>query len=68
MLPIEVGTPAVIVEFTQNPFSGSEDTQSATVSLQLAAGSVTVPAGGLIVSLTASPGPPGPDGASGMCV
>ncbi len=68
MLPIEVGTPAVIVEFTQDSFPGSEDSLPATVSLRLAAGSVTVPAAGLTVSLTASPGPPGPGGASGMCV
>ncbi len=53
----------VIVEFTQNTFTGSEGSQSATVSLQLAGGSAVVPAGGLTVSLTASPG-----GASGVCV
>ncbi len=58
----------VIVEFTQNHFTGSEGSQSATVSLQLAGGSAAVPVGGLTVSLTASPGPPGPGGASGVCV
>ncbi len=50
------GTADVIVEFAQNTFTGSEDSQSATVSLQLAAGSAVVPPGGLTVSLTASPG------------
>ncbi len=50
----------VIVEFTQNTFTGSEDSQSATVSLRLAAGSAVVPTGGLTVSLTAIP-----DNASG---
>ncbi len=63
LLSIELGTTAVIVEFTQDPFPGSEDTQSATVTLRLAAGSAIVPAAGLIVSLTASPG-----SASGVCV
>ncbi len=53
----------VIVEFTQDPFPGSEGSQSASVSLRLAAGSAIVPAAGLIVSLTASPG-----SASGVCV
>ncbi len=69
LLSIELGTAAVIiVEFTQDSFPGSEDSQSATVSLRLAAGSAVVPVGGLTVSLTASPGPPGPGGASGVCV
>ncbi len=68
LLLFELGTAVVIVEFTQDPFPGSEDTQSATVSLRLAAGCAIVPAAGLIVSLTASPGPPGPGGASGVCV
>ncbi len=63
LLSIELRTTAVIIEFTQNPFSGSEDSQSATVSLRLAAGSAIVPAAGLTVDLTASPG-----SASGVCV
>ncbi len=53
----------VIVEFTQDPIPGSEDSQSATVSLQLAAGSAPVPAIGFTVFLTAIPG-----SASGVCV
>ncbi len=51
----------IVVEFTQNTFTGSEDSQSATVSLRLAVGSSVVPTGGLTVSLTASP-----DSASSM--
>ncbi len=63
LLSIELGTAAIIVEFTQDPFTGSEDSQIASVSLRLAAGSAIVPAAALIVSLTASPG-----SASGVCV
>ncbi len=68
LLPIELGTAAVIVEFTQDPLSASEDSQSASVCLRLVSGSATVPAAGLVVSLTVCPGPPGPGGASGVCV
>ncbi len=63
LLPIGNETADVIVEFTQNTFTGSEDLQSVNVSLRLAAGSAVVPVGGLTVSLTASPGT-----ASGVCV
>ncbi len=46
----------VLVRFTATQFPGSEATQSATVSLELAPGSAVVPAGGLIVSITLSAG------------
>ncbi len=45
----------VIVEFTQDSFTGSEDSQSVNVSLQLAAGSAQVPPGGLTVILSLNP-------------
>ncbi len=47
-------TAIVLVRFTDTQFTGSEDSQSATVSLELAPGSGVVPAGGLIVSITTS--------------
>ncbi len=53
---------AVIVEFTQNPFTGSEDSQTATVTLQLTATSAVVPTGGFTVLLSSAPG-----SATGRC-
>ncbi len=44
----------VLVRFTASQFTGSETSQSATVSLELAPGSAVVPGSGLTVSLTTS--------------
>ena len=45
----------VLVRFIQDPFTGTEDPpQTAVVTLQLAAGSATVPDGGLTVTITTS--------------
>ncbi len=47
---------AVFVEFTENSYDGFEQTQTAIVTLQLAANSAVVPTGGFTVLLSSAPG------------